>query len=101
MHGELPLAKNKTNAGDTLCIPRFSGECTAGVIQNFRQPVTEKLSRAGKAGNLPGGLLPFPTIILSLFIRVMISLSTIYYKYASYYLILQFLCIKYAVIERI
>ena len=54
--------------------------------------------RADKTGNLPRGLFARVTINFSLFTSVMISLSTIHYKYGSYYLILTFLCIKYEAI---
>ena len=33
-----------SNAGDTLCIPRLSGECTTGVIQHITSLATGKLS---------------------------------------------------------
>ena len=49
--------------------------------------------------NLPGCLFARATINFSVFTRVMNSLSVIYYEYASYYLILLFLFMKYAVIE--
>ena len=47
--------------------------------------------KAGKTGNLPGGLFASGMINVSVFTHVMISLSAIYYKYALYfYLILVF-----------
>ena len=55
--------------------------------------------RAGKTGNLPGGLFGRATISFSVFTLVMISVAAIYYKYATYYLIFTFLCMKYSVIE--
>ena len=57
--------------------------------------------RASKTGNLPGGLFARTTINFSVWTRVMVSLSPIYNKYAKYYLILAFLCMKYAVKEEI
>ena len=55
---------------------------------------------AGKTENLPGGLFERELSINSAFTRVMISLTAIYYKYASYYLILIFVWIymKYGVL---
>ena len=57
------------------------------------------LCRADKIRKLPGDLFAPATINLSMFTRVMISLWSIYYTYALYYLILAFLCMKCAVIE--
>ena len=54
-----------------------------------------------QTGNLPWGLFARATINFSVFTRVMISLSAIYYKCVSCYLLLAYLCLKYAVIESI
>ena len=53
--------------------------------------------RAGKSRNLPGGLFEHHTINFSVFTQVVISLSAIYYKCPSYYMIFAFLCMKYEV----
>ena len=54
--------------------------------------------RAGKTGNLPGGLFARATVNFSVFTHVMISLSAIYYKYAYYASCAVFLCMKCAAI---
>ena len=90
------------NAGTHYAfIHRLGAECTTGVIQVRQASFTSRKveCRACKAGNPAWGLFARPTINFSVFIRVMISLLATYYKYASYYSILAFLCINYAVIE--
>ena len=55
--GRWSRLSTELNAGDTLCIPRLSGECTTGVIKHLKSLATEKSSvEQAKAVNLTGYL---------------------------------------------
>ena len=56
---------------------------------------------SGYTGSMLGGLFVRATINFSVLNRVIVSLSVIYYKYVSYYLILEYVCMGYAFIELI
>ena len=44
LYGNCACPVRYCNAGDTLCIPRLSAECTTSVIQHLPSLATEKLS---------------------------------------------------------
>ena len=90
----------------TLCFPTLSSGCISYTQlwvyfkRNSAFSVCGKSECSfGNTGNLPEGLFARSTFNFSVFTRVMLSLSGIYYKYWSCYLISAFLCMTYAVIE--